>query len=196
MRIKSFWDGDSSNQQHKVAARLSKGGRVAKHPNQVDLLTVPEFLRRARISRSTLYALVRAERGPPLIKLGSRTFIDRATGDAWILSRQAGRGIMPARSARVGDKAVFQTASILRSLATPANLLITLALEETGDGLEIGAVAARTGLDADTIRSCLPSLRGIVVAQRTPGGATKLKLANGDVAGLICAVRQYYHSIH
>lgn len=45
--------------------------------------TVDEFCREYRISRGTFYNLLKAGRGPKIMKVGSRTLISAEAGAAW-----------------------------------------------------------------------------------------------------------------
>ena len=166
---------------------------MPKRTGPVDLLTVPEFLIRARISRSTFYLLLRTNRGPPIVKLGGRTFIDRSAGEAWILSSQ-NRPRGPSKRPRMGDPAVRETCKIMRTLANPTHLLITLALDGEKE-LPLDVVAERSGIDAETIRLSLPGLRGVVTASRGPDGIPRLKLTCAEVAEVVAVVHMYHDRI-
>jgi hypothetical protein len=56
------------------------------------LLTVPEVLREARISRAFFYKLVKAGKGPILTKLGDRTLISTENLTDWLAQREVGPG--------------------------------------------------------------------------------------------------------
>ena len=87
-----------------------------------------------------------------------------------------------------------ETCKIMRTLASPTHLLITLALDGEHD-LPLADVAERSGIDVETIRLSLPGLRGVVAASRGPNGAVRLRLASADVAEVVAVVHQYHDRI-
>jgi predicted DNA-binding transcriptional regulator AlpA len=60
-----------------------------------ELLTVPEVLEEARISRAFFYKLVRSGNGPTLTKLGDRTLVSPDNLKTWLKAREQ----EPARAA-------------------------------------------------------------------------------------------------
>lgn len=56
--------------------------------NVHDLLTVDRAADEIGIGRTTLFKLMRAGEGPPVIKLGALTRIRREALNAWLLSRE------------------------------------------------------------------------------------------------------------
>ena len=55
------------------------------------LLTVPEVLDQARISKAFFYKLLKAGKGPTLTKLGDRTLVSPANFRAWLKTRELSR---------------------------------------------------------------------------------------------------------
>ncbi|MFC3086539.1 helix-turn-helix transcriptional regulator [Tabrizicola soli] len=56
--------------------------------NVHDLLTVDRAADEIGIGRTTLFKLMRAGEGPPVIKLGALTRIRREALNAWLISRE------------------------------------------------------------------------------------------------------------
>lgn len=59
-----------------------------KRDDDVDLLTIPEFCRRNRISRNFYYQLQRAGIGPQETRLLSRVLISKAAAESWRIARE------------------------------------------------------------------------------------------------------------
>lgn len=55
--------------------------------------SVREFCEAHSLSRSFLYRLWRAGKGPGRVKVGSRTFITREAAERWAASLQAGKRV-------------------------------------------------------------------------------------------------------
>jgi predicted DNA-binding transcriptional regulator AlpA len=52
------------------------------------LLTVPEVLREARISRALFYKLLKSGQGPTLTRIGDRTLVSTENLMAWLTQRE------------------------------------------------------------------------------------------------------------
>ena len=50
--------------------------------------TINEFCARVRISRRTFYTLLERGEAPPIIRIGRRRLIRRATAEAWLRARE------------------------------------------------------------------------------------------------------------
>ena len=50
---------------------------------ETDVLSINEFCRRHGICRATFYNLVKVDRGPVLMRVGSRVLISREAAEQW-----------------------------------------------------------------------------------------------------------------
>lgn len=162
-------------------------------PRPVELLTVPEFLARARVSRSVFYHLIRRGVGPPITKIGKRTFIDRAAGDDWIRAQTTGRPAGPPARPSTGGTALSQTSTMLRALAPHKNLCI--ALELVNGPRTLADVCRSTGLPEQIVRQVLPAMQAAVALSSDPDGRTVLSLNSPQIACLVDAIRKYHDEI-
>lgn len=159
--------------------------------SRTQLLTVPEFLRAARISRSTFYLLLRQGEGPPITKLGGRTFVAAAAAEEWLRSRQTGTPRPAPTEAQpvMGDRtAMARSAAVLRALTPHNSMAVALAVTAARDGT-IPDVARLSGVDEATVRQVVPTLDGIVATRIDPAGQTRLALASPRIERLLLAVR-------
>lgn len=55
----------------------------SQQPPSTDAESIPEFCVRNRISMSLYFKIMRAGRGPRIMKIGHRTLISREAAEAW-----------------------------------------------------------------------------------------------------------------
>lgn len=60
---------------------------------ETDVFSINEFCRRHGICRATFYNLLKAGRGPALMRVGSRVLISREAAEQWRRKMEADPGI-------------------------------------------------------------------------------------------------------
>lgn len=157
------------------------------------LLTVPEFIAKSRISRSTFYVLLRKKAGPKITKIGGRTLIDSKDGDEWLKSRQFGAVSDTAPysvpSAANDTAVVSQACAVMRLMSFQKHMLIVLSV---GDGgLTIEEVARRAGLNRSVVRTALPALREIITIRHDDAGQETLHFTSARIVCMVETLRHY-----